>query len=200
MRLGIFGGTFDPPHIGHLVLASEARHQLDLDLILWVLTLNPPHKQSQSITSLFHRLDMVRAAIGTNPNFKLSRVDIDRSPPHYAVDTLKLISKEYPYADLVYLMGSDSLENLDTWYKPKEFVKLCKIIGVMSRPGSIFDSNKLEMLIPEMERKVRFIETPLLAISASQIRNRISKNRPFRYYLPPQVFRIIRDRNLYLTN
>lgn len=199
MRLGIFGGTFDPPHIGHLVLASEARHQLDLDLVLWVLTHNPPHKQSQTITSISHRLDMVKAAIANDPKFILSRIDIDRSPPHYAVDTLILLSKEYPKADLVYLMGGDSLKNLVFWHKPKEFVNLCKIIGVMSRPGSVFENNRLEALIPDIKNKVKFIDTPLLEISASQIRKRILKKRPYRYYLPPLVYRIIKNRNLYLT-
>jgi nicotinate-nucleotide adenylyltransferase len=107
MRLGILGGTFDPPHIGHLVLASEAQAQLDLGQVLWVLTPSPPHKQDQPITPLQHRQDMLLAALGDDPSFRFSRVDIERKPPHYAVDTVQLLQARYPDAELVYLMGGD---------------------------------------------------------------------------------------------
>jgi nicotinate-nucleotide adenylyltransferase len=197
MRLGIFGGTFDPPHIAHLVLASEALVQLDLDRVLWVLTLNPPHKVKNYITEIQHRLDMVRVAIKPDPNFEFSRIDIDRSPPHFAVDTVKLIRDVNPGTDLVYLLGGDSLENLESWYKPLELVRECDEIGVMQRPGSkmgIFDSDELAL---ELKTKVRFVDTPLLDISATQIRKRIRDNRPYRYFVPPSVYNIIIERNLY---
>lgn len=197
MRLGIFGGTFDPPHIAHLVLASEARHQLDLDLVLWVLTLYPPHKQEQTITRLQHRLDMVQAAIDPDPYFKLSRIDIDRPPPHYAVDTLALLASEFPEVALVYLMGGDSLINLFSWHQPLEFANRCETIGVLCRLGSELKKNDLEALNPAIKNKIRFIDAPIMDISASQIRNRITENRTYRYYVPPSVYKIIEDRNLY---
>ena len=197
-RLGVFGGTFDPPHIAHLVLAAEAFEQLDLDLVLWVLTLNPPHKQEHTITQLQHRLDLVQAAIGSDPKFRLSRVDINRPPPHYAVDTLTLLRNEFPKAALIYLMGGDSLENLSSWYKPLEFVKQCDALGVMRRPGSEIKKIHLDGSIPDIKSKIRYIDTPLLDISASQIRRRILENRPYRYYVPPVVFKIIEDRHLYI--
>src|SRR4030042_4938152 len=102
MRLGIFGGTFDPPHVGHLILADEARVQLGLERVLWVLTPNPPHKMDQAITPLVDRLDMLRAALGDALHFELSRVDIDRPPPHYAVDTVRLLRRHHPDDTLVY--------------------------------------------------------------------------------------------------
>jgi len=134
-RLGIFGGTFDPPHIGHLILAAEAHSQLSLDRVLWVLTFYPPHKTEQSISPLSDRLDMVLAAISDDPRFELSRVDIDRPAPHYAVDTVRLLKETCPQSELVYLMGGDSLKSLPYWYKPLEFVAGCHSLGVMRRPG-----------------------------------------------------------------
>ena len=104
-RLGIFGGTFDPPHMGHLILAAEARDQLALDLTIWVLTPDPPHKQGKDIASLEHRLAMVELAMADDPGFLLSHVDIDRPGPHYALDTVNLLRKEYPEDELIYLMG-----------------------------------------------------------------------------------------------
>ena len=197
MRLGIFGGTFDPPHIAHLVLASEARHQLELDLVLWVLTLYPPHKHEKPITGLQHRLDMVQAAIDPDPYFRLSRIDIDRPPPHYAVDTLALLASEFPEAALVYLMGGDSLINLFSWHKPLEFVNRCETIGVLCRLDSELKKNDTETLNPAIKNKIRFIDAPIMDISASQIRNRIRENRTYRYFVPPSVYKIIEDRNLY---
>ena len=115
MRLGIFGGTFDPPHIGHLVLASEAYHQLKLDRLLWVLTPRPPHKPNQQITALEYRIEMVQAIVEDEPTFELSRVEIDRPPPHYAVDTVEILGKRFPGARLIYLVGGDSLRDLPLW-------------------------------------------------------------------------------------
>ncbi len=197
MRLGIFGGTFDPPHIAHLIQAEEALHQLDLDQVLWVLTANPPHKRRHPVTSIEHRLDMLKAAIAGNPKFVLSRVDIDRPPPHYAVDTVRLLRDEYPRDELVYLMGADSLRDLPSWHTPIEFVSACDVLGVVRRPGAEIRLKDLESIIPGITPKVQFVEAPLLDVAASQIRQRIREGRPFRYYLPPAVYQIIQDRKLY---
>ena len=197
MRLGIFGGTFDPPHIGHLILAEEAQSQLDLDLVLWVLTAGPPHKSGQILTSLEHRLDMLVAAIRDNPLFEISRVEIDRPPPHYALETVRILNQAYAGDALFYLMGGDSLRDLPTWHKPTAFVQACNAIGVMRRPGEQADLEDLERLIPGISRKLRFVEAPLLEIASSDIRVRVAAGRPFRYYLPPAVFQIILDKKLY---
>jgi len=197
MRLGIFGGTFDPPHIAHQILAEEALHQLDLDLILWVLTSNPPHKHGQPITPLGDRLDMLQTVIAENPLFVLSRIDIDRKPPHYAVDTVRLIREQYPAAELSYLMGGDSLRDLPIWHAPVDFVAACDALGVVRRPNAEIELEDLEMLIPGITSKVQFVEAPLLGVAASQIRQFVRDGRPFRYYLPPKVYQIIKNRNLY---
>ncbi len=196
-RLGIFGGTFDPPHIGHLILAAEAQAQLELDRVLWVLTPIPPHKPGHHITSLEVRLEMLLAAIAGNPAFELSRIDIDRPPPHYAVDTLRLLRKAFPQAEMVYLMGSDSLQDLPTWVCPREFLAACDAIGTMHRPGDQIDLCALNRRLPGLACKTRLLEAPLIEISSTQIRQRAASRRPLRYFVPPGVYEIMIQRNLY---
>lgn len=198
MQLGIFGGTFDPPHIAHLVLAEEARSQLGLDLVLWVLTADPPHKRGQRITPLDARLEMVQAAISGNPGFQLSRVDIDRLPPHFALDTVCLLKKEHPSSQLIYLMGADSLRDLPTWHRPQDFIQACDGIGVFQRPDIHADLEALNRQFPAILQKVRWIEAPLLEISATDIRQRAAEARPYRYFLPESVYRIIQAQHLYV--
>lgn len=195
--IGIFGGTFDPPHIGHLILAAEARAQFGLDRLLWVLTPDSPLKQDRSITPLHHRLEMVKLALAGAPEFELSRVDIDRPSPHYALDTLKILKDQYPGTNLVYLMGGDSLRDLPLWHRPGDFVAACDVIGVMRRPGDAIDLPGLENNLPSLTAKVRFIDAPLLDISAHDIRARIGEGRPFRYYLPASVYVYIQNQALY---
>jgi nicotinate-nucleotide adenylyltransferase len=196
-RLGIFGGTFDPPHIGHLVLADEAYHQLKLDHMLWVLTPDPPHKLDKPITPLQHRLDMLLAAIAGNPNFNLSEVEINRPGPHYAVDTLQILSEQQPGTELIYIMGGDSLRDLHTWRNPRELVRIIASLGVMVRPGVEINLIDLDQKIPGVGAKVRFIKAPLIDISASEIRQRAANGLPIRYFVPPDVYKIIVDLGLY---
>jgi nicotinate-nucleotide adenylyltransferase len=197
MRIGIFGGTFDPPHIAHLILADEACSQIGLERILWVLTPDPPHKHGQAITPLVDRLAMVETAVANNPAFELSRVEIDRPPPYYALETVKLLGEQHPGAELIYLMGGDSLRDLPTWHRPREFVEACHALGVMLRPEVKVDLPALEAQVPGVSAKVCMIQTPLIEISASQIRQRVAQGGSFRYYLPQRVYDIIRERGLY---
>lgn len=197
MRIGIYGGTFDPPHIAHLVLASEAYYQLGLDRLLWVLTPFPPHKQGRQILPLQTRLELLTTAIASEPAFELSRVEIDRPPPHYSLDTLHILSSLYPDDELVYLIGGDSLHDLPTWHQPQRVLEACYALGVMRRPQDQVDIPALEAQLPGLTAKVRWITAPLLQISASDIRQRISKGEPFRFFLPEGVYSIILDRHLY---
>ena len=195
--IGIFGGTFDPPHIGHLILAAEARAQFGLERILWVLTPDPPHKQDRKITSIHHRLAMVKLALADDSEFELSSVDMGRPGPHYAVDTVKIIAAENPGNNLVYLMGGDSLRDLPDWNRPADFVAACYVIGVLRRPGDAIDLPALERELPGVRSKVRFMEAPLLDIAAHDIRTRSATGRPFRYYLPAPVYGYILEQALY---
>jgi nicotinate-nucleotide adenylyltransferase len=200
MRLGIFGGTFDPPHLGHLILAAEAQDQLALDRLLFLLTPDPPHKQGQRVSPLADRQEMLRRAIADNPAFELSRVDVDRPPPHYAVDTLRILARQYPGAELVYLMGGDSLRDLPTWHDPQGFVDAAHSIGVMRRPGDTIDLSGLEERLAGAVDKVHFIDAPLLEIASSEIRERVAQGRPFRFYLPAPVYSYIVENKLYLED
>jgi nicotinate-nucleotide adenylyltransferase len=196
-RLGVFGGTFDPPHIGHLILAAEACANLNFDCLLWVLTPIPPHKLEQPITPLEHRLAMLELAIADDSNFRLSRIEMDRPGPHYMVDTMRLLADQYPSADLILFIGGDSLRDLPTWHRPADLVSACHEIGVIRRPGDSIDLSALERLVPGIQAKVRFVEAPLLEISSSDIRRRIRAGQPFRYYVSQSVYQYILDNKLY---
>ncbi len=197
VRLGIFGGTFDPPHLGHLILADEALDQLNLDRVLWLLTPNPPHKTRQLISPLETRLKLLEFSLESEPRFEILRLDIDRPAPHYAADSMRLLRQAYPKANLVYLMGGDSLNDLPTWMRPQQFVEGCDEIGVMPRPGRSTDLVKLENQIPGIKGKVRFIKAPLLEISSSNLREKITAGNAYRYYLVPAVYEFIEQQQLY---
>lgn len=197
MKIGLFGGTFDPIHLAHLILADEAIDQLNLSHVYFILTPYPPHKIDRHISSLEHRLEMLNSAIGNNPQFILSRVDIDRQPPHYAVDTVKIFVEEYPSSHICYLMGGDSLHDLPTWYDSQGFVDSCDSIGVMRRPDDQIDLIILEKKIPGVADKVSYVNAPLIEISGSKIREYIALGGPYRYYLPESVYQLIEDKKLY---
>ncbi len=196
-RIGIFGGTFDPPHLGHLILASEAYAALRLTRVLWVLTSVPPHKLDQSITDTKDRLAMVRLALNGEPAFELSTVDVDRPGPHYTLDTVKLLAAQYEGADMILLIGGDSLHDLPTWHRPVDLIKECAEVGVMRRPGNRIDLARLDDQIPGLGAKVKYIDAPLLEIASHEIRERAAAGLPFRYYLAPAVYQYIVQRGLY---
>jgi len=196
-RIGVFGGTFDPPHVGHLILAMEASDQLELEKVLWVLTPDPPHKQGKRITAIDTRIEMVLAAIDKDPSFELSYVDINRPSPHYIVDTMRLLHKDHPEDELVYLMGGDSLENLLDWHEPVAFIDACDYVGVMRRPGEEIPMDHLRGQIPRLFQKLEFIDAPLLEISSNQIRQLVANNQPYRYYLPTAVYALVKTMVLY---
>lgn len=197
-RIGIFGGTFDPPHLGHLILAAEASAQLQLDRLLWVLTPDPPHKRDQRLTPVEIRLELVELALRDDPGFELCRVDLDREGPHYTLETVSLIQDQYPDDDLFYLIGGDSLHDYPNWHRPKELLGAVKGLGVMRRPGDEVDLTTLEKQLPGITEKIYFVEAPLLEIASHQIRRRIQEDRPYRYYLLPQVYQRICQKKYYI--
>ncbi len=197
MRIGVFGGTFDPPHLGHMILAMEAYAQLHLDRLLWVLTPDPPHKRGQEISPIKQRLALSQAALRNEPLFELSRVEIDRPGPHFVSDTMHILNEQYPDDELFYLIGGDSLHDLPNWDRPMEFIQACHALGVMRRPDDEVNLPWLEEHLPGLTPKLRFIDVPLLEISSKQIRQRISDGMPYRYYLLPQVFDMICKRGYY---
>ena len=196
-RIGVFGGTFDPPHLGHLILASEARAQLHLTRVLWVLTSLPPHKLDQPVSPLEDRLAMLKLALTYERDDELSPIDMERPGPHYTLDTLRLLSEQNPGASLVLLLGGDSLRDLPEWYRPVELVSKCHEIGVMRRPEDSIDLSTLEKKIAGITSKVRFVDAPLLEIASREIRRRVLEGQPFRYYVCPAVHDYILEHRLY---
>jgi nicotinate-nucleotide adenylyltransferase len=196
-KVGLFGGTFDPPHIGHLILASEAVHQFGLSRLLWMLAPDPPHKQEQPITPLPHRLEMLQRMIFGNPSFEVSRLEIARPGPHYTIDTVRILSQLELDADIFLLLGGDSLRNLPSWRLCADLVAGVSKIGVMRRPDNPFDMPALEAKIPGLTEKVTFIDAPLQNLSSSEIRRRIANGEVYRYYLLPAVYDYIEENRLY---
>jgi nicotinate-nucleotide adenylyltransferase len=196
-KIGIFGGTFDPPHLGHLILAAEALDQLELSKVLWVLTPVPPHKLDQTITAMEHRLAMTQLMLDDYPEFELSRAEIDRPGPHYMLDTVQVIQAQFPDAEILLLMGGDSLRDLRTWHRPSEILSICQGLGVMRRPHDTIDLNELEGILPGISNKVLYVDSPQLEISSRDIRWRVSKGRAFRHFLVTSVFNYIQSKKLY---
>lgn len=195
--IGVFGGTFDPPHLAHAVLADEARHALDLKTVLWVLTAQPPHKTEQPHSAVEHRLAMVASVMQADQHFELSRADLDREPPHYAVGTMAWLRERYPGERFTYLMGADSLRDLPTWHTPGAFVEACDRLAVMDRKGAVIDLDNLEAQIPGLKAKLTFVEAPVLEISGRDIRRRVRAGDAHRYFLLPEVAEYIQVNNLY---
>ncbi len=196
LRLGVIGGTFDPPHCGHLVLAENGRVQLRLDRVLFVLAGQPPHKPDRPIARARHRVAMVEAAVADNPAFVLSRVDLDRPGPHYTVDMLALLQRQYPAAELFFLVGGDSLAQFLAWRDPASIVRQARL-AVMRRPGFEPDLAALERAVPGLCERLVWLDAPYLDIAASDLRRRAGDGLPLRYLVPPPVEAYIREHRLY---
>ena len=197
MRVGVLGGTFDPIHLGHLVAAEEVRAQLRLDRVVFVPAGLPPHKLTEHVSSVAHRLAMVKLAIASNPYFTVSRVDIDRFGPCYTVDTIELLRDEWGGdVELYFILGSDSLADIPTWHQPGRLIRLCRL-AVMERPGYRVDVEELERLLPGITSRIRFINSPQLDISSTDIQRRVRQGLPIKYQVPEAVEDYIYKHELY---
>ncbi len=195
-RIGILGGTFDPPHIGHLILSEVARDSLDLEWVLWVVAADPPHKQGLPVTSVAHRLEMVRLATAGNDSFQVSTVDVDRPGPSYTVDTLGILSGQFPGDELIFIIGGDSLADLPQWHQPRRLIELARL-AVLARPGVLIDWPALESAIPGLRDRVVDLHGPEITVSAIDLRERFGQRRSVRYLVPEAVIAYIQANNLY---
>jgi nicotinate-nucleotide adenylyltransferase len=196
MQLGILGGTFDPPHFGHLRLAEAALTQLSLDKVLFAPVGVQPLKQEERSSTPEHRVHMVELAIADNPRFALSRADLDRPGPHYTVDLLAIIQRQYPEAVLWFIMGEDSLNDLLRWRDPAHVIQLARL-AVLRRPGYEPDWPTLDCALPELRARLDWIEHPELDISATDIRQRVQRGLSLDALVPPKVIEFIRAQHLY---
>lgn len=195
-RLGILGGTFDPPHIGHLLLAESAREQLSLDQVIFMPSGVPPHKLDEEVQAASARLAMVEMAVADHENFTSSRLDIDRPPPHHTVTLIPLVRELYPYCRIWFLLGSDSLRDLPVWYQPQTLIAEVNL-AVLARPGLDVDWEVIETAVPGTRAATTMIDGPSVAVSSRQIRTWAAAGRSLRYLLPTAVRDFITSRNLY---
>ena len=196
MNIGVLGGTFDPIHIGHLVVAEEARIKLGLSEVLFVPAGQPSLKRDRDITPALHRVEMVRRAIADNPYFRLSTLEVDRPGPSYTVDTLTLLQGQLTgESSLFFILGRDTLAELPLWKEPQKVVQLCRLV-VPPRLGSR-DLRHLEEAIPGLLERVIQLDMPVIGISSSEIRQRIARGLPIRYLVPPAVEQYVTEQRIY---
>ena len=195
-RLGILGGTFDPPHTAHLVMADQARDQLKLARVFFVPAGQPPHKLGRALSPVEHRVAMTQLAIAVDERFVISRMDVDRPGPHYTADMLALMQAEYPGNELYLLLGSDSLRDLKIWHEPARVVAQARL-AVIRRPGAEPDWRALEASLPEISACVDWVDAPYMDISSTDIKRRVRAGLAIRYLVPMPVERYIIEHGLY---
>jgi nicotinate-nucleotide adenylyltransferase len=196
MRLGILGGTFDPPHFGHLRLAKAALTQLALDRVLFAPVGVQPLKQEEQSSTPEDRTRMVELAIADEPRFSLSRADLDRPGPHYTVDLLTIIQQQYPGAVLWFIMGEDSLGDLLRWRDPVRILQLARL-AVLRRPGYEPDWPTLDRDLPGLRTRLDWIDHAELDISATDIRRRAQRGLPLTLLVPERVSAYLLEHRLY---
>lgn len=193
-RLGILGGTFDPIHIGHLVMASYATNALDLDKVWFMPAQTPPHKQRE-ITHVDHRAEMVRRAVRLDSRFAFSDLDLRGDEPSYTSELLTSLSESLPETDLVFLVGADSLTTFATWHDPETILRNASL-GVAERPGSTID-NRIRNSVPGLAERIFEFDSPLIELSSSEIRERRQQRKSITYLVPETVEDYILERGLY---
>ncbi len=195
-RIGILGGTFDPPHLGHLILGEYAADALALSQVLFVPAADPPHKQDEFKLPVIHRLAMLERALAGNERFTVSRIDIDRPGPHYSLDMVQIVKEQFPQAELFFVMGGDSLRGLPKWHRPADFIQHCKL-AVMRRPDDDVRSDMHETVLPGLAARVVMLDAPLIDISSTQITERLEAGYSIRYLVPEVVRAYIETNQLY---
>jgi len=199
VNIGILGGTFDPIHIGHLVVAEEARIRVGFNEVLFVPAGQPLLKPDRNITPSNQRVEMVRRAIANNPHFKLCTIEAERPGPSYTVDTLTMLREQLgSEVGLFFILGRDTLAELPSWKEPKKLVQLCRLV-VAPRLGSK-DLQHLETEIPGLLDKVIQLDMPVIGISSSEIRQRIAEGLPIRYLVPAGVEKYLTEQKIYFVS
>jgi nicotinate-nucleotide adenylyltransferase len=197
-RIGILGGTFDPPHVGHLWLATLAADAIGLDRVLFMPAAQPPHKPRTGMSSATDRLLMTRLAIAGNPGLELSLIEMERPGPSYTIDSVVELGRLYgDEAQLYLLMAADSLAEIDSWRQPDELLERIEWV-VGPRPGvPLPDRSRLEDRFGANAGRIHLLEGPSLDVSSTQIRERVAAGHAFRYLVPRGVEDLIVDRGLY---
>jgi nicotinate-nucleotide adenylyltransferase len=203
VRVGLFGGTFDPIHLGHLIKAEEAREALSLDEVWFVPAGQPWLKTDRPVSEARHRLAMVELAVGPNPYFRISDMEVERPGPSYTLDTLLEMRRQLgPAAEIFLLLGADSLRHMERWHEPKQVLKLAKV-AAFSRPrgeaghAEDFQPEWLDRILPGAGTRAIVLEGAQIAVSGTDIRRRVAEGRSIKYRVPEQVEAYISQHKLY---
>lgn len=200
MQVGILGGTFDPVHLGHLIIAEEARERLELDRVIFVPAGQPWLKAEQPVAPVWHRIRMAELAVASNPRFQVASNEVERAGPSYTVDTLEeLRQKLGAETTLHFIMGMDALEQFHRWKEPERLLELCHLV-VVNRPGhQAVDVGNVMPRYPQASGKVTLLSAPRIEISSTDIRRRAAQGISFRYQTPEAVEQYILEHGLYQT-
>lgn len=197
-KIGIMGGTFNPIHMAHLILAESAYEQLHLDKVLIMPSRKPPHKLHDPIASDQHRIEMVKLAIEGNPHFELSTMEIDRDGITYTAETLQQLIKEYPENEYYFILGLDSLQQIEKWRSPNIIFQLAHIVAAGRYH---FPKDKIEGQVHHLEEvyqgKIHLLEIPNIDLSSEMLREHVKNGKSIRYYVPCSVDQYIREHGLY---
>lgn len=199
MKLGIFGGTFDPIHHGHLILADQCREACGLDEVWFVPAASPPHKDDSAITSAQQRAEMVELAVAGCPDFVVSRIEMERQGPSYTVDTLQQLTDEDSNRELFLIIGADSLEDLPKWREPERIASLATVVAVNRGRETLPDQSALDRMFgAAMASRVKVVDIPPVDISSTDIRARIAAGRSVRFLTPRAVEAYVREAGFYV--
>ncbi|HZN90785.1 MAG TPA: nicotinate-nucleotide adenylyltransferase [Thermoleophilaceae bacterium] len=199
MRVGIFGGAFNPPHIGHLVCAQEALLQLQLDQVLFVPTGEPPHRDLEDDPGAEVRLEMVELAIAGDSRFAVSRAEIDRDGPSYTAETLAAMTEAEPDNELFLILGGDQAAALPDWHEPEQVLERATIAAV-ERVNWSRHAIAIKIARLRGSDAVRYLDMPLIQVSSSAVRRRARQGKPIRYFVPDEVMSLIGSKGLYGTS
>ncbi len=196
VRLGVMGGTFDPIHNGHLFIAEAARVQVQLNRVLWLPNRQPAHREGKIANAEAEtRAKLVELAIADHRDFQLSRVELDRAGPSYAIETLAQLKLEYSDSEIYWILGADAIGDLPTWHRADELMATCRFIA-FNRPGFDLQTAK-NQLSSQQQARVTWLQVPGIDIASRQLRERVQRNLPIRYLLPEPVRQEIERQNLY---
>lgn len=201
MRIGIFGGTFDPVHMGHLILAEQCRTQAALDQVWFMPSAHPPHKAGQSVTRFEQRCEMIELAIAGHPAFRVERIEKELPPPSYTSETLAELHRRQPTDEFFLLMGSDGVPDLPGWHEPQRVIERAGLV-VVPRPGvMLWTAERLAtaLAIDASAVRLRFVACPMIEIASRELRRAIVDGMSIRYMVPRAVEEYVRDRKLYGT-
>jgi nicotinate-nucleotide adenylyltransferase len=200
MKIGVLGGTFDPIHLGHLIVAEEARARLNLTQTLFVPAGQPWLKTNNVISPAEHRVEMIRLAIADKPYFKLSTMEIERPGPTYTVDTIAALESQLgPGAELFFILGWDNLIQLPQWWEPSRLVKMCHLVAIPRVGYPTPELTSLEATVPGLSQRVILLDKPRIDINASVIRQRVAQGLSISHLVPEPVERYIKQHRLYVT-